>query len=198
MTANHKPTGRDITLAFEKLGGVAGLVKWAKANSRNKAQFYSMFAKSIMETSGAHVESADPQALASVLRHALLGAVNAARGDPRVAVVTPIGASGGGKCVDWRGPAVRTTNIDGADHDVTTPDHGLRDTPHHGMEETLAAQPKLTQQKSHIENSKPSSRRAAEPIIGLNAAAALGVGSPGKDATQLYIEWVNNGGTPSY
>jgi hypothetical protein len=92
MTANKKPSGRDIALAFEKLGGVAGLVRWAKKSPQNRHAFYQMFAKTIMETSGGGSPdtAVNDAELKAKFAQALLGAVAACAAHPDMA--TPIHA----------------------------------------------------------------------------------------------------------
>jgi hypothetical protein len=78
----------DITKAFESLGGIRELTRWAKKNSRNQSQFYSMFHTSLLQADDAqHVEE-DPEQIRAKIADALTRIIEAQRkGDQGHAVV---------------------------------------------------------------------------------------------------------------
>ena len=67
-----------FNLAFEGIGGVDGLIKWASQNAKNRSLFYTLYARLIPQTLVGSIGIYDASADAAVVKSKLLSQVAAA------------------------------------------------------------------------------------------------------------------------
>jgi hypothetical protein len=158
-------TKNDIDSIFQALGGKNGLIKWAKKNSRNLAQLYSMIGQKVLAgTDEPPIAEPDPVQMRATLSNAVDGILIARH---RMRDVPNTGSAAHTK------PAI--------DSGISQTPRGIADTPEQRL---LESPPRPDVSTSQRRDDKP--RRVEPTIVGIHIASES---QHQPSATELFYSW---------